>query len=190
MNEKEAKQVANELITLYRMYGNDDYIGEPVSQIEHMCQAAQLAEKENYDDEVVLAAFFHDIGHLCEHILEVGSMDGFGVIDHEKIGAEYLNKKGFSGRITKLVASHVAAKRYLTFKNPAYYNQLSDASKRTLEFQGDRMNEAEANAFEQEELFPLYLTLRGWDEMAKEENVPLPNLDYYRDLIIQHLINQ
>lgn len=189
MNEKEAKQVANELITLYEMYGNEDYIGEPVSQIEHMCQAAQLAERENYDDEVILAAFFHDIGHLCEHIMAVESMDGFGIIDHEKIGADYLNKKGFSERITKLVASHVEAKRYLTFKNPKYYNQLSEASKNTLKFQGGRMNETEASAFEKEELFTLYLTLRNWDEMAKEEHVALPNLNFYRNLMIQHLIN-
>jgi phosphonate degradation associated HDIG domain protein len=188
--EPEAIQTADEIIQLYQLYGNEDYIGEPVSQIEHMCQAAQLAEKENYDDEVILAAFFHDIGHLCEHIMEVKYMDEFGIVDHEKIGAEYLSEKGFSKRITKLVASHVEAKRYLTFKNPQYYDQLSEASKNTLTFQGGRMNEKEANAFEKEELFPLYLTLRGWDEMAKKENVPLPNLDYYRNLMIQHLINR
>jgi phosphonate degradation associated HDIG domain protein len=188
MNQSEAINTANEIITLYEMYGDEDYIGEPVSQIEHMCQCAQLAQKENYDDEVILAAFFHDIGHLCEHILEVQYMDKFGITDHEKIGAEYLKKKGFSERITKLIGSHVNAKRYLTFKNPEYYNKLSEASKNTLKFQGGRMNETEANAFEKEELFPLYLTLRGWDEMAKEEDVPLPNLAYYRNLIIQHLI--
>lgn len=172
------------------MYGNEDYIGEPVSQIEHMCQCAQLAQRENYDDQVILAAFFHDIGHLCEHIMEVEYMDEFGIIDHEKIGAAYLSKKGFSEKITKLVASHVEAKRYLTFKNPGYYDKLSEASKNTLKFQGGRMSETEANAFENEEFFTLYLTLRNWDEMAKQEHVPLPNLNYYRNLMIQHLINR
>ena len=49
---------------LYEKFGHADYIGEPVSQIEHMCQSAQLAQKEGYDDEVILAAFFHDLGHL------------------------------------------------------------------------------------------------------------------------------
>mgnify|MGYP003449482420 CR=1 FL=1 len=62
------EESVNEIFGLYQKYGDEDYIGEPVSQVEHMCQAAQLAEAEGYPEEVVLAAFFHDIGHLCEHM--------------------------------------------------------------------------------------------------------------------------
>ncbi len=71
------------IISLYEKYGNADYIGEPVSQLEHMCQSAQLAEAEGYSEEVILAAFFHDIGHLCEHFMPVAFMGGYGVVDHE-----------------------------------------------------------------------------------------------------------
>ncbi|MDP2147097.1 MAG: phosphohydrolase, partial [Pseudomonas sp.] len=60
-----AEQVVAEVFGLYEQHGAADYIGEPVSQIEHMSQAAQLAMAEGFDDEVVLAAFFHDIGHIC-----------------------------------------------------------------------------------------------------------------------------
>ena len=187
MEKSKAIEVVDEIMSLYNSYGNQDYIGEPVSQIEHMCQCAQLAEKENYDDEVILAAFFHDIGHLCEHIMKVDYMDAYGIVDHEKIGAEYLSSKGFSKRITKLIESHVAAKRYLTYKNPAYYEQLSEASKSTLNFQGGRMSEKEAKDFEREEWFTLYITLRGWDEKAKEEHIPLPDLQQYRNMMIHHL---
>ena len=188
MEKTEAIKIADEILTLYKMYGGQDYIGEPVSQIEHMCQCAQLAEHENYDYEVILAAFFHDIGHLCEHIMEVDYMEDYGIVDHEKIGADYLKRKGFSKKITKLIASHVEAKRYLTFRYPSYYEQLSDASKSTLNFQGGPMNEKEAKNFEKEECFPLYITLRGWDEKAKAEHVPLPDLERYRVMMIQHLI--
>ena len=187
MKAAEAIKITDEILSLYKMFGNQDYIGEPVSQIEHMCQCAQLAEREKYDDEVVLAAFFHDIGHLCEHIMDVDYMDDFGIEDHEKIGAEFLRKKGFSEKIAKLVASHVEAKRYLTYKNPGYYEQLSEASKRTLNYQGGKMDEKEAKDFERDEWFPLYVTLRSWDELAKEENIPLPDLDHYRELMIKHL---
>lgn len=190
MEKVEAIKIADEILALYKKYGGQDYIGEPVSQIEHMCQCAQLAEKEKHDDEVILAAFFHDIGHLCEHIMEVEYMDDFGIVDHEKIGADYLKSKGFSEKITKLVASHVEAKRYLTFKNPAYYEQLSDASKSTLNFQGGRMNEKEAKEFEKDEWFPLYITMREWDEKAKALFVPLPPLEHYRLMMIQHLTQQ
>ncbi len=80
----DAQQVVDEVFGLYRQYGTDDYIGEPVSQIEHMSQAAQLALSEGCDDEVVLAAFFHDIGHFCGK--DAKNMDGYGVVSHERVG--------------------------------------------------------------------------------------------------------
>ncbi len=181
------EQNVDEILSLYKNFGGEDYIGEPVSQIEHMCQCAQLAEKGGHDNEVILAAFFHDIGHLCEHILPVEKMDNFGIADHEKIGAEYLRSKGFSLKITDLVASHVPAKRYLTFKYPEYYQQLSEASKKTLTFQGGVMLAEEAEDFERDEYFELYILLRSWDEQAKLEHVPLPDLNIYRERMIQHL---
>ena len=187
MDKSAAIKIADEILLLYKVYGNEDYIGEPVSQIEHMCQCAQLAESEKYDDEVILAAFFHDIGHLCEHIMKVDYMEDYGIADHEKIGADFLKSKGFSKKITSLIASHVAAKRYLTSRYPSYYERLSDASKSTLNFQGGPMNEQEATNFEQEEWFPLYITLRGWDEKAKTEHVPLPDLERYKVMMIRHL---
>ncbi len=36
-----AEDTAEFIIDLYRQYGDEDYIGEPVSQVEHMCQCAQ-----------------------------------------------------------------------------------------------------------------------------------------------------
>ncbi len=190
MKRRQIEQTADEVLTLYQRFGDQDYIGEPVSQIEHMCQCAQLAEAAGGDKEVILAAFFHDIGHLLEHVMPAGQMDGYGVVDHEKIGAEYLLQKGFSEKIARLVTSHVAAKRYLTFKHPEYYKQLSEASRRTLEFQGGVMSEDEANCFENDELHPLYIQLRKWDEAAKLEQVPLPSLEHYREMMIGHLGGQ
>lgn len=178
------------ILTLYKTYGNENYIGEKVSQVEHMCQCAQLAEAEGYDDEVILAAFFHDIGHLCEHIMDVHYMDDYGVADHERIGAAYLLGKGFSGKIAQLVASHVAAKRYLTFKYPEYLRNLSMASLQTLQFQDGVMSAEEAAAFEADPLFNLYIALRKWDEQAKTENVPLPALEGYAERMKNHLLKQ
>ncbi|MEJ7586358.1 MAG: phosphonate degradation HD-domain oxygenase [Ferruginibacter sp.] len=181
------QQTVDEILSLYQRFGDEDYIGEPVSQIEHMCQCAQLAEAGGFDDEVILAAFFHDIGHLLEHVMPAEQMDGFGVVDHEKLGAGYLRSKGFSKKISKLVTSHVAAKRYLTFRNPEYFDQLSVASKRTLEFQGGVMTEQEAAEFESDDLHDLYIQLRKWDEQAKETGKPLPPLHRYKEKMIAHL---
>ena len=158
----------DEVFDLYEKHGGDDYIGEPVSQLEHMSQSAHLAIKQGCDDEVVLAAFFYDIGHICVKQNELNSMDGYGVKSHERVGADYLREKGFPERVAKLVESHVQAKRYLTFKYPEYYNSLSDASKKTLEFQGGKMNKEEAEAFESDRIFDTrYLCANGMNLLKK-----------------------
>ena len=168
------EQVIAEVFGLYERFGDNDYIGEPVSQIEHMSQAAELAMAEGFDDEVVLAAFFHDIGHLCAEGAE--SMGGFGIVSHERLGANYLRRAGFSERLARLVEYHVQAKRYLTLKEPGYYERLSEASRRTLEYQGGVMTAAEAEAFEQDPLCAVSLRMRQWDELAKEMWVPVIDL--------------
>lgn len=190
MTQQEVTQIVKEILALYEQYGDADYIGEPVSQLEHMCQCAQLAEEEGYDNEVILAAFMHDIEHLCGNLLSAAEMNGFGIVDHEKLGEVYIRSKGFSEKVAKLVGSHVASKRYLTFKYPEYYAKLSPASKETLVMQGGTMTVEEAEAFEQEELFHLYVTLRRWDEEAKRENVPLVSLQHYERIMEEHLLKQ
>ncbi|WLG84596.1 HD domain-containing protein [Pseudomonas cucumis] len=169
------EQVIAEVFGLYERFGDNDYIGEPVSQIEHMSQAAELAMAEGFDDEVVLAAFFHDIGHLCAEGAE--SMGGFGVVSHERLGADYLRRAGFSERMARLVEYHVQAKRYLTLREPGYYERLSEASRRTLEYQGGVMSAEEAVAFERDPLCEVSLRMRQWDERAKDMDVPVMDLD-------------
>jgi phosphonate degradation associated HDIG domain protein len=190
MDDVQAQVNVDEIFSLYEKFGSSDYIGEPVSQIEHMCQAAQLAIDEDFDEEVILAAFFHDIGHLCEQMFHVNYMDGYGVVDHENIGGQYLRQKGFSEKIARLVESHVQAKRYLTFKNPDYYNKLSEASKITLVKQGGVMDEIEAQHFEMDHLHPLYIKLREWDDKAKTEQIPLPSLENFKKMAYDHLMKE
>lgn len=168
------EQVIARVFGLYERFGASDYIGEPVSQFEHMSQTAELAMAEGCDDEVVLAAFFHDIGHLCAEGAE--NMGGYGVVSHERLGADYLREAGFSERLARLVEYHVQAKRYLTLREPGYYARLSEASRRTLEYQGGVMSAAEADAFEADPLCALSLRMRRWDELAKEVAVPLVGL--------------
>ena len=187
MTTEQAKKITDEIFDLYENYGGAEYAGEKVSQLEHMVQAAQLAEEQGYDEEVILAAFLHDIGHISEAANGNNEMDGFGIKDHEELGAEFLQKRGFSKKIVRLVESHVEAKRYLTVKDPEYYAQLSEASKKTLEYQGGPMTEDEANAFEKYPLFSLIISMRKWDEQAKIGNKPVPDLAHYKEMMIHHL---
>jgi 2-amino-1-hydroxyethylphosphonate dioxygenase (glycine-forming) len=182
-----ANEIVKEVFDLYRTYGDADYIGEPVSQIEHMVQAAQLAEAAGYDDEVILAAFFHDIGHICEMDGQKEKMGLYGIKSHEEIGSKYLKSRGFSDKICQLVENHVAAKRYLTYADESYYNKLSEASKKTLEYQGGRMTAEEAEAFKNAPLFEPSIALRFWDEEAKIENQPMPPLEHFEKIALRHL---
>ncbi len=189
MTTEKAIRVADTIIDLYKQYGGSEYAGEKVSQLEHMVQAAQLAELSGFDEEVILAAFLHDIGHIAEEASGENEMDEYGIKDHEALGAQYLSGHGFSSKISKLVASHVQAKRYLTRKDPDYFNQLSDASKKTLEFQGGMMTVEEANAFEKDPLFSEIILMRRWDEQAKIEDKPMPDLHHFHDMIVHHLVS-
>ena len=114
-------------------------------------------------------------------------MDGVGIVDHEKLGYSYLISKGFSKKIAQLVQSHVQAKRYLTYKYPEYFEQLSEASIKTLVFQGGVMSLKEATLFENDPLFEIYVQLRRWDEQAKEIDKPLPTLNNYKKMMLAHL---
>lgn len=167
------------IATLFAQSGDDAYFGESVTQLEHALQCAQLAEQAGADEETVVAAFLHDIGHLLPPELAGGYMDGYGTVDHERLGADYLRERGFSEKVAQLIEHHVNAKRYLVFKNPNYFARLSEASLRTLEFQGGPMTTGEALAFETNPYFKGILLLRTWDEQAKIPNLPTPGIDYY-----------
>jgi 2-amino-1-hydroxyethylphosphonate dioxygenase (glycine-forming) len=174
---KKINNTIEDIFGLYLEFGNAEYIGEEVSQLEHMTQAAQLAIDEGHDDEVVLAAFFHDIGHICVARTKSNDMAGLGIINHEKIGADFLRAKGFPERVARLVEYHVAAKRYLTYQYPSYFEAMSDASRRTLEFQGGVMSSEEAQAFESDELFFSSIAMRKWDELAKVKDIKVSNFE-------------
>jgi len=189
MNTPIPDEKIDEIFSLYEKYGNENYIGEAISQQEHMLQAAELAYINNDGIEMVLANLFHDIGHLLAFIDNTIETNHLGAKDHEKIGALYLRKNGFPEIIPELVEKHVKAKKYLSFKNPDYIKTLSDASKQTLEEQGGIMSAEEAKEFEKDPLFEKSIKTRRYDEMAKEVNYPTRPLSFYKELCKEYLKN-
>lgn len=163
------------------------YIGEGISQLEHALQAAYFAEKAGADADLVWGAFFHDIGHLC--VLEeswrrahpdiaIREMDDLGIVDHERIGADFLRECGFPERAAAVVEGHVQAKRYLVATHSRYASQLSPASRGTLEHQGGPMTAEEVRAFESDPYFKEKLQVRTWDERAKDPSLHLSIEEY------------
>ncbi|BDQ11712.1 HD domain-containing protein [Sediminibacterium sp. TEGAF015] len=188
MEDRNAAVIAEEIIELLTSKGGSEYIGEPVTKLEHMVQSAEIASEKGLAEELILAALLHDIGHICEPITEENDMEGLGLIDHEFLGAQFLKERGFSEKIVEAVANHVPAKRYLCYKYPSYLSQLSDASLKTLQLQGGVMSYHEAIRFEQNPFIEDIITIRKIDEQAKIANKPLPaNLDMYKEMVIRHL---
>ena len=182
------------IATLFDQSGQDAYFGEPVTQLEHALQCAHLAEQAGADEETVMAAFLHDIGHLLPPELvsveaTMGYMDGYGTIDHERLGADFLREQGFFEKVAQLIENHVNAKRYLVYKNPDYFARLSEASLKTLEFQGGPMRTGEALAFETNPYFKGILQLRVWDEQAKIPGLTTPDTAHYLAIISRNVGN-
>ncbi|MBK7149603.1 MAG: HDIG domain-containing protein [Bacteroidetes bacterium] len=188
MNLQSARAISRAVVALYEQKGGANYSGEKVTQLEHASQTAQLAIQDEQTEEVIIAAFLHDIGHLLDDAPEAETMDEFGIKDHEAMGADYLLQHGFSTPLADLVRSHVEAKRYLCAVNKRYYEQLSHASKMTLQHQGGPMNAAEVAAFETKPLKNLIIKMRTWDEEAKHEQIPLIDLTILEEMMTHHLL--
>jgi phosphonate degradation associated HDIG domain protein len=150
---------------LYAARGGLNY-GEGVTQTEHAVQCAVLVQADGAEPSLVVAALLHDIGHLLEaEEAVVGStVDG----RHEIAGAQAL--KGLFGEAVRgPIALHVAAKRYLCFKEPHYFQALSPASQASLALQGGPFDAAEAAAFERRPHWREALALRRFDDTGKRD---------------------
>ena len=188
----DVKERVDKIFSYYEKYGNRDYIGEPVTQVEHMIQGAMFAELDCKSPEVVLALFLHDIGHLLEFDSkdEKEKMGDLGVMNHETKGKIFLQQLGIPYPIPNLVENHVKVKRYLVGKNPEYYENLSSASQKTLEYQGGPMTNDEIREFESDPLFSESLVIRDYDDMGKIPNMKIKSLDYYRGYLTSYLLRR
>ena len=113
------EELAAFIVDLYNEYGGQQYdIGEVITQKQHACQAAgHAARATNNNDECIVAAFLHDIGHILPLkgiVIDAQAMGTLGIEDHEKIGHDWLLSKGFPESVAFLVKGHVSAKCYLT----------------------------------------------------------------------------
>lgn len=191
MKNIDIKETVDKIFYYYEKYGFHNYIGETVTQVEHMTQGAMFAEIDGRTPEIVLAIFLHDIGHLLEFDNQDGEkMGDLGVMHHETKGKIFLQRLGIPYPIPNLVENHVKVKRYLVGKNPSYFKKLSDASQQTLNYQGGPMSLQEINEFEQDSLFRDSLLIREYDDMGKIPNMKIKSLDYYRVYLTSYLTQQ
>jgi predicted HD phosphohydrolase len=167
--------VSVDVVALFAARGGARY-EEAVTQLEHALQCAALARRERADDEVVLAALLHDIGHLVRRTPD----EPEGHHGHE--GASLLHPC-VPVRVAWLVEHHVVAKRYLCTVNPRYAGRLSPASVRSLAAQGAVLDPEQQLALETQPWFGDAVRIRRWDDDAKVIDAVTPPLIAYRELI-------
>lgn len=128
-----------------------------VDEWQHAMQSAAQALRRGADDEFVLAAALHDIGHSP-------LLGGPGVDDHSGLAQAWLTPR-FGPRVGWLAGAHVAAKRHLAATDPAYAATLSGTSVASLAEQGGAAIDP---AFAAHPWHRHALLLRRCDDAAKD----------------------
>ena len=167
------------LAELFARYDTKPEIDDRLSNSAHMLQTAAAAEAAGASESLVAASLLHDIGHW----LRDDSIDSRSTDDrHESIGARYLARY-FDAEVTRPIALHVAAKRYLCTREPEYFARLSSGSVASLELQGGPMSDSEVARFEANPAHAQAIALRRWDEYGKNPSLEVAGFDHYRPLL-------
>ncbi len=166
-----------EIQALFDRRGGEQYAGEPVTQLEHALQSAWLAEQEDGDDELVTAALLHDLGHLLHDLGDTPTLRGVDDV-HQYRAIPFL-RGVFPDRVLGAIAGHVDAKRYLCAVEPAYFDGLSEDSRRSLQLQGGIFDPAQAEAFIARPGAADAVRVRLWDDRAKQAGLATPPLSHY-----------
>jgi [1-hydroxy-2-(trimethylamino)ethyl]phosphonate dioxygenase len=175
-----ADEAIAQITLVFDRFGERMY-GEEVTELSHALQCADAAVRHEASDELVIATLLHDIGHLLHHRGE--AIAEMGIDMHHEVLGEKLLRKFFPESVTRPVGLHVAAKRYLATVEDGYFEDLSLASKRSLELQGGQMTLDEIEDFEADPHFADAILLRRCDEEGKMTDSSPPTLDQYFSMI-------
>jgi phosphonate degradation associated HDIG domain protein len=165
---------------LFRQHGGIEYSGEGVTQLEHALQAARLAENEGAPDELVTAAFLHDLGHLLN--LQGETPTARGIDDQHQYFAIPFLRPVFGPAVIEAIRLHVDAKRALCALEPGYYPGLSEDSRRSLKLQGGIFGPGELEAFMAKPFAAHAIRVRRWDDQAKTPGAATPPIGHYLEI--------
>jgi len=110
------------------------YGGEPVSELAHALQCAELAAAAGADEHLTLACLLHDVGRLVvDQALVFDRVGGArpGARGHHEIGAELIAPY-VPERLAWLVRMHADAKRYLCSIEPGFDVDLNNVIRLAL----------------------------------------------------------
>ena len=159
----------------------DRHYGEDVTERQHALQCATFAQRNGEAPSLVVACLLHDYGHLLHDLGEDIAEKGVDA-RHEDVGANRL-KRHFIDEVVEPIRLHVAAKRYLCWKESDYLTGLSAASRQSLGLQGGPMNDQEGREFESLPHYDAAVRLRRYDDMGKVTDMETTEVAEFRTLI-------
>ncbi|WP_461665987.1 HD family phosphohydrolase [Gordonia sputi] len=128
---------------------------EAVDELDHALQAGRKAVVAGADDELVVAAVLHDVGHspLVESTTR-----------HDDDARAWLTPR-FGDRVGWLAGSHVAAKKWLAAHDRSYAKELTATSVASLAEQGGAADPGAE--WTRHPWWPDAIALRRFDDAAK-----------------------
>jgi len=175
------RDIVHQIEELFDLFGHGHYDGaraEAVTARAHALQCAQLAEWADAPESLVVAALLHDIGHFIAPNAALDAIDDV----HELRALGFL-ASSFGADVVEPIRLHVQAKRYLVAVDPPYLQTLSPASVHTLHLQGGAMSPDEVCLFAALPYAAQAVSLRRWDDLAKQPGRMTASLDYYLTLV-------
>ena len=156
--EKQCVIVASLLHDIGHLVGYEETTNK--NTIMHMIDADADNAGANADNA--------DADNDATHTNKKQKKQSLGIMNHELIGSNYLQKCGLPLIVCELVNSHVQSKRYLSTISKKYFDKLSNASKKTLVIQGGLMTPPELQIFKSSPLAQLKILLREYDDTGKK----------------------
>lgn len=148
--------------------------GQPVTQLAHAVQTAEILWADHPDDaELAVAGLVHDLGQLL-----VGGKDETHAVD----GAVAV-RAALGERVAGIVALHVEAKRYLVATDDNYKERLAGDSVVSLGRQGGAFGAEEAAGFLARPWAADAVTLRRADDRAKVDGIGVEGLGQWVPLL-------
>ena len=179
--------IVDNILNMYKEKGHQKYDSH-ITHLEHALQTTEFAIINKEKEEFQLACFLHDIGHLIldEHNTNKSFLDKD--LKHETIAFQYLSKY-FSDNITLPIMYHVLAKRYLCSINNTYYENLSDASKKSFIIQGGKLDNDILNTLTNNNKFLDAVKMRKYEDQSKKDNLKISiDLNYIKYLLKKFIV--
>jgi predicted HD phosphohydrolase len=169
-----------------RLYG-----GEPVTELAHSLQCAELAREAGADEDLQLASLLHDVGRFAVDPREILDQKdqtrgaAAGARGHHEVGADLI-APWVPARVAWLVRMHAEAKRYPCATEPGYYDALTPGSRFTMTLQGGAMTTDDAARRAQHPWMADAVRLRRWDDLAKMPDKVTEPIEAWAPLLRHH----